>query len=89
MPSACDTTRSTTLELGSIVTMISEVCAISAMVAALACISSSSATASGLMSLTARRNPLRTRLDAIGRPMRPNPMNPTFSMRFFLCLARG
>ena len=47
-------------------------------VTGLACSSASSSMAAVLMSLTSRRKPLRHRLDAIGRPMRPSPINPTF-----------
>ena len=90
MPSVRETTSSTTAEFGSMVTMMSDFCATSATVAApLACSSSSSATASGLISLTVSRNPLRQRLDAIGRPIRPNPMNPTFSMRLSILFLRA
>src|SRR5437016_489189 len=77
-------------ELGSIVTMISDLVATSATVGALlACNNSSSRTASGLMSLTVSRKPLRQRFEAIGRPMRPSPIKPTFSMRFSILLLSG
>jgi len=81
-PSVRPMTSRTTAEFGSIVTTMSDCDATSATLAVpRACNASSSCTAVGSMSFTTRRNPLRHRFDAIGRPMRPSPMNPTASMR--------
>src|SRR5262249_50930731 len=81
MPSALSTVASTSTELGSIVITTSLACATpAAPLAARAPSDSNTLTGSGLTSYTTISNPFLRRFDAIGRPIRPSPMNPILSI---------
>src|SRR6185503_2442421 len=78
-PSCPPMTSATAAVVGSIVKITSLVAATSAAPAAISAPRPTSArTASPLTSWTSSVSPLRTRLEAIGLPMFPSPMNPTF-----------
>ncbi|MNT45150.1 hypothetical protein D3C72_1817150 [compost metagenome] len=81
IPSLPSATCSTSLDEGSIVTMMPHCRATSATLApATAPAVASSSTAFWLMSSTTSSNPARRRFSAMDLPMRPKPIKPIFSM---------